>query len=45
MKAKTKDKRLTFQSSEEKNERNFKGIKKKPIYTNLDLLKTCISAA
>lgn len=39
MKAKTKDKGLIFQSSEEKNGRNSKGIKKKKIYTNLHLLK------
>lgn len=39
MKAKTKDKGLIFQSSEEKNGRNSKGIKKKKkkIYTNLHL--------
>lgn len=33
MKAKTKDKGLTFQSSEEKNERNSKGIKKQSPFT------------
>ena len=48
MKAKTKDKGLIFQSSEEKMKEIPKALKKKkqkkPICTNLDLLKTCVSA-
>ena len=42
MKAKTKDKGLIFQSSEEKNGRNSKGIKKKKNLHQLASFKTLV---
>lgn len=42
MKAKTKDKGLIFQSSEEKNGRNSKGIKKKKKFTPTCIFKKLV---